>query len=179
VDRATTLANQMLSLAKVEQLKQQRAFEVLDWAEVVRALALDMSPLIANKDIDFELATQPCPVLAHDWMLRELVRNLLHNAIRHTPHHSALSMNVAAHAQYAVLTLSDSGPGISDNLRMRLFQPFAVGDSRTGTGLGLTLASEIVLSLGGTISLNNRMQGNKVIGLDAIVNLPLHTSTPN
>lgn len=178
VDRATTLANQMLSLAKVEQLRQQRAFEVLDWAEVVRALALDMSPLIADKDVDFELRTKPCAVLAHEWMLRELVRNLLHNAIRHTPRHSALSIDVAAHAQYAVLTLSDSGTGISDNLRMRLFQPFAVGDSRTGTGLGLTLAREIVLSLGGTISLNNRMQGNTVIGLDAIVSLPLHTSTP-
>jgi two-component system sensor histidine kinase TctE len=178
VDRATTLANQMLSLAKVEQLKQQRAFEVLDWAEVVRALALDMSPLVADKDIDFELRTQPCPVLAHDWMLRELVRNLLHNAIRHSPQHSALGIDVAAKAQHAVFTLSDSGPGISDGLRMRLFQPFAVGDSRTGTGLGLALAREIVLSLGGTIALNNRMQGNTVVGLDAIVQLPLHTSTP-
>jgi two-component system sensor histidine kinase TctE len=176
VDRATTLANQMLSLAKVEQLKQQRAFEVLDWAEVVRALALDMSPLIADKDIDFELTTQPCPVLAHDWMLRELVRNLLHNAIRHTPAHSALSIDVAVQGHYAVLTLSDSGAGISDNLRMRLFQPFAVGDSRTGTGLGLALAREIVLSLGGTIALNNRMQGDATAGLDAIVKFPIHPS---
>lgn len=176
VDRATTLANQMLSLAKVEQLKQQRAFEVLDWAEVVRALALDMSPLLADKDIDFELHTQVCPVLAHDWMLRELVRNLLHNAIRHTPTHSSLSIDVAAQGHYAVLTLSDSGAGISDSLRMRLFQPFAVGDSRTGTGLGLALAREIVLSLGGTIALNNRMQGDTISGLDAVVKLPLHTS---
>jgi two-component system, OmpR family, sensor histidine kinase TctE len=178
VDRATTLANQMLSLAKVEQLHQQRAFELLDWAEVVRALALDMSPLVADKDIDFELITQPCLVLAHDWMLRELVRNLLHNAIRHTPKHSALSIDVAAHAQYAVLTLSDSGPGISDGLRLRLFQPFAVGDSRTGTGLGLTLAREIVLSLGGTIALNNRVHKDAIVGLDAVVKLPLHPSTP-
>jgi two-component system sensor histidine kinase TctE len=61
---------------------------------------------------------------------------------------------------------------------MRLFQPFAVGDSRTGTGLGLTLAREIALSLGGSISLNNRMQDNTVVGLDAIVHLPLHVSLP-
>jgi two-component system sensor histidine kinase TctE len=106
------------------------------------------------------------------------VRNLLHNAIRHTPKHSALSIDVAAHAQYAVLTLSDSGPGISDGLRLRLFQPFAVGDSRTGTGLGLTLAREIVLSLGGTIALNNRVHKDAIVGLDAVVKLPLHPSTP-
>lgn len=178
VDRATTLANQMLSLAKVEQLKQQRAFEVLDWAEVVRTLALDMSPLLADKDIDFELHSQPCQVLAHDWMLRELVRNLLHNAIRHTPKQGALSIDVAIHSHQALLIVSDSGPGISEGLRMRLFQPFAVGDSRTGTGLGLTLAREIVLSLGGTIALNNRVNKDAIVGLDAVIKLPLHTSTP-
>ena len=47
VDRATQLANQMLALAKVEQLRQQGDAPVLDWAEIVRAVALDLAPLIA------------------------------------------------------------------------------------------------------------------------------------
>jgi two-component system sensor histidine kinase TctE len=50
VDRATVLANQMLSLAKVEQVRQLQDFATLDWAEVVRAVALDVSPLIAQKE---------------------------------------------------------------------------------------------------------------------------------
>jgi two-component system sensor histidine kinase TctE len=85
VDRATQLANQMLALAKVEQLRQQADDDVMDLAAVVRAVALDLSPLLADKDIDFDIATVPALVRAHDWMLRELTRNLLHNAIKHTP----------------------------------------------------------------------------------------------
>jgi two-component system sensor histidine kinase TctE len=176
VDRATTLANQMLSLAKVEQLRQQRDFIPLDWAQLVRELALDMSALIADKDIDFELLTQPCPVLAHDWMLRELVRNLLHNAIKLTPAHGMLTIRLQALENEAMLTISDSGPGIDEDLRSRLFQPFAAGSRRSGTGLGLAIAREIVLSLGGTIALNNRAGANGIAGLDALVKLPLHNS---
>ncbi len=173
VDRATTLANQMLSLAKVEQLRQQQDFAALEWAEVVRTLALDLSALIAEKDIDFELHTEPCTVHAHDWMLREMVRNLLHNAIRHTPEHGLLSVRIAPMDGMAQLTIADSGSGIADALRMRLFQPFASGNTRSGTGLGLTIAREIILSLRGSIQLNNQTRDGQVVGLNAIVRLPL------
>ena len=47
-------------------------------------MALELSPLIAEHDMDFGIETESCPVPAHEWMLRELTRNLLHNAIRHT-----------------------------------------------------------------------------------------------
>ncbi len=178
VDRATTLANQMLSLAKVEQVRQLQDFAVLDWSEVVRAVALDVSPLIAEKDIDFEIYAQPCPVLAHDWMLRELVRNLLHNAVRHTPAAGHLSVRIAPEGDFAQLTVSDSGNGLSDSMRQRLFQPFATGDTKSGTGLGLTIAREIVQALGGTIQLNNRLHHGIIQGLDACVGIPLNTNQP-
>jgi two-component system sensor histidine kinase TctE len=175
VDRATLLANQMLSLAKVEQLRQQRDFVLLDWAEIIRSIALDLSVLMAEKDLDFELVVEPCRVLAHEWMLQELVRNLLHNAIRHTPAHGTLIVSLAAKGDGAELTVSDSGGGISESLRQRLFQPFSSGDVRTGTGLGLTIAREIVLSLGGSIQLTNRIEGDTLVGLDACVWLPTAT----
>lgn len=173
VDRATTLANQMLSLAKVEQLRQQKDFGLLNWADIVRSLALEMSALIAQKNIDFELVTAPCTVCAHDWMLRELVRNLLHNAIRHTPENGRLSLHITPADGMAQLTVADSGDGISESLRQRLFQPFSSGNNRTGTGLGLAIAHEIVISLGGSIQLNNRIDDGQVSGLDALVRLPL------
>ena len=172
VDRATALANQMLSLAKVEQVRQTQDFVTIDWAEVVRAVALDVSPLIAEKDIDFELSTQPCSVHAHDWMLRELTRNLLHNAIQHTPTGGQLSVRIGLVGDGAQLLVSDTGSGINEDMRRRLFQPFATGDTKSGTGLGLAIAREIVHALGGTIQLNNRLVGGEVVGLDASINLP-------
>ena len=174
VDRATALANQMLSLAKVEQVRQMQDFVTLDWAEVVRAVALDVSPLIAEKDIDFELTTLPCSMRAHDWMLRELTRNLLHNAIHHTPSGGQLSVRIQPRGDKAQLLVADTGSGISEDIRQRLFQPFATGNTKSGTGLGLAIAREIVQALGGAIQLNNRLAGAEVVGLDACVTLPLN-----
>jgi two-component system sensor histidine kinase TctE len=181
VERATELANQMLALAKVEQLRQEKSAPVIDWAAVVRAVALDLSALIAERSLDFSLDTQPAPVQAHEWALRELSRNLLHNAIKNTPPGSSLSVNLLVDRQTAALTLRDDGPGISPALRERLFQPFATDHQRatgiSGSGLGLAICREIVLSLDGSIDLDNRTHQGQVIGLDATVRLPLAPST--
>lgn len=173
VERATTLANQMLSLAKVEQLRQQPGAEVSDFAQVARNIALELAPLIADKDIDFEIDTVPAPVQAHDWMLRELSRNLMHNAIKHAPNGGAISVRVLADARTVALTVADSGPGIPAELQARLFQPFSAGDVRSGSGLGLAICHEIVRALGGTITLENQLKRGRVAGLDATVRLPL------
>lgn len=173
VDRATALANQMLSLAKVEQLRQQQDFSVMDLAQIVKTVALDISPLIAEKQLQFELIEQPCMVLGHDWILREMVRNVLHNAIQHSPLGGALTVNVGPGESGAVVLISDSGSGISDDLRLRLFQPFSSGKLRSGAGLGLTIAREIANTLNGTIQLSNRTSEGDTVGLDACISIPL------
>lgn len=173
VDRATLLANQMLALAKVEQLRQQPEQQAIDLAQVVRQVALDVSPLIAEKDIDFSIETQPARVQAHEWMLGELTRNLLHNAIRHTPPGGTLTVRTVCDAGHATLSVSDSGPGIAAELAARLYQPFSAGNVHHGSGLGLAICREIVQALGGSIALENRHGHGGVIGLDATVRLPL------
>ncbi|MEZ0306718.1 MAG: sensor histidine kinase, partial [Ramlibacter sp.] len=177
VERATVLANQMLSLAKVEQLRQQPDESLNDLAQVVRSVALELSPLIADKDLDFEITTDPATVRSHEWMLRELTRNLLHNAIKQSPQGGALSVRVAVDARSVALTIADHGPGISAALRPRLFQPFSPGSARSGSGLGLAICHEIVRALGGTIELENRETHGHVEGLDATVRLPLADNT--
>ena len=173
VDRAILLANQMLALAKVEQLRQQPDLQVIDWAQVVRQVALDLSPLIAEKDIDFEIEAQPACVLAHEWMLGEMTRNLLHNAIKHTPFGGALKLGMVREAGWATMSTHDSGPGITDELAARLYQPFSAGNVQYGSGLGLAICREITQALGGSISLENQWRQGQVIGLDASVRLQL------
>jgi two-component system sensor histidine kinase TctE len=176
VERATELANQMLALAKVEQLKQDTDAPVTDWAEVVRTVALDLAPLIAERALDFSITTQSAPVRSHAWALRELGRNLLHNAVKHTPPGAALTVTLGIEADQATLCVSDCGPGISSALRQRLFQPFATeaGHSNAeSVGLGLAICHGIAQSLGGRIGLNNREQAGRIVGLDAWVSLPI------
>ena len=173
VDRATQLANQMLALAKVAQLQQQADVAPAQFDEVVRAVALDVAPLIAGKGLDFDLQTEPITLRAHDWMLRELTRNLLHNAIRHTPAGGLLAITLVRAGGEARLTVADGGPGVAPELAERLFQPFSAGAGGTGSGLGLAICHEIVQTLGGRIQLVNRMHNGRVDGLDAIVSLPI------
>jgi len=172
VNRATQLTNQMLTFAKVEQLRQQQSFEPMDWAESVRDLVLEMSPLIAEKNLDFELDATPCRVRAHEWMLREMVRNLLHNAIRHSPPGAGLQLRLSEPDGVVTLRIRDAGGGLPEDLRARLFQPFATVGSHAGTGLGLTIAREIALALGGSVQLQNRLLDGQVNGLDASISLP-------
>ncbi|RYX96027.1 MAG: sensor histidine kinase [Comamonadaceae bacterium] len=190
VDRAALLANQMLALAKVEQLRQQAgrgaaetgagdaapdAIGVLDLAKVAREVALDVSPLIAARDIDFGILTEAAPVRAHEWMLGELTRNLLHNAVKHSPPGGTLSVHIVCDDRFAAMTVSDSGPGIDAELAARLYQPFSAGNVRQGSGLGLAICREITDALGGSITLENRVLHGRIEGLDATVRLPLAT----
>jgi two-component system, OmpR family, sensor histidine kinase TctE len=177
VERATQLANQMLALAKVEQLRQQGDATVIDWSAIVRAVALDLAPLMADRRLDFGIETQDAPVRAHEWALRELTRNLLHNAIKHCPEGGTLAMQLVTDERTAALTIADSGPGLAPGMRERLFQPFstgnATGDLRSGSGLGLAICQEIVHTFAGSIVLENRIVRGQVAGLDATVRLAL------
>jgi two-component system sensor histidine kinase TctE len=177
IDGATELANQMLALAKVEQLRQQGDAGVVDWAAIVRTVALDLSALIAERQLEFSLDTAPAPVRAHEWALRELTRNLMHNAIKFSPLSAGLTVTLARCDDEAVLTVADAGPGVDDSQRQRLFQPFAGTSAdaagRAGSGLGLAICHEIVRALGGSIALDNLVDGGRVVGLAATVRLLL------
>lgn len=195
VDDATELANQMLALAKAEQLQASAsvaAMPLTDWAATVRQVALDTSALMAQRHIDFglQLSPQPVWVHAHEWALRELTRNLLHNALRYGPAHGVLDVTLRAIGSStggatggqgeAVLVVADHGPGIPASLRPHLFQPFARGhpDDGQGSGLGLAICHGLVLALGGGLSLDNREVAGQVVGLDAVVRLPLAPAAP-
>ncbi len=112
--------------------------------------------------LDFELqADTAIPLCAHEWMLRELVRNLLHNAIRHAPIGSALlvTLTLQADRQHACLRILDEGPGLPEELLQRLYQPFSAGDTRNGSGLGLAICLEIVQALHGAWSCTTATKG--------------------
>ncbi len=173
IDRATQLVNQMLALAKVEQLSTASPTVVNDFSEVAREVALEMAPLMAARNLDFEISTVSCPVLAPAWMLRELTRNVLDNAIRHSPMKGRLKLSTVQKEGRVVFNLQDEGPGLSADLQARLFQPFSAGDTRHGSGLGLSICLGIVQSLHGEIRLVNEPMPGSSTGLNCEVQFKL------
>ena len=173
IDRATQLVNQMLALAKVEQLSVSAQPVVSDFSEVAREVALELAPLMAERNLDFEIITEPSKVQGPDWMLRELTRNVLDNAIRHSPLQGRLKLSIASRDDRVMFNLRDEGPGLSADLQARLFQPFSAGDTRHGSGLGLSICLGIVQSLHGEIKLTNDPMPGASSGLNCEVQFKL------
>jgi two-component system, OmpR family, sensor histidine kinase TctE len=168
VDRATRVANQMLALAKVAELGDVRSetssnYMVSDLTLACRDVAVEISPLLSAKRLDFSLegdVDTMQPVLGADWLLRELLRNLLSNAIEHSPENGAVGFVVKASDDARRLYVWDSGSGIDPAQRQRLFQPFATGNRATGTGLGLVICRDICAKIGAVLTLVNRRDRN-------------------
>ena len=164
VDRATRVANQMLALAKVAQLEGE-APETPPETELVsmaRDLVVECSPLLADKALDFALEAPTGPgqtaivVNGHEWLIRELFRNLLSNAIRHTPYGSSLGIDIVLAGRTVLMSVWDTGPGLDREREAKLFEPFSSGDPNTGSGLGLVICRDICSAVGARLTLRNR-----------------------
>jgi signal transduction histidine kinase len=109
--------------------------------------------------------------------LRQVVDNLLSNAVRYTPPGGRISVAVAAHGALAHLRVADTGIGITPGLLPRIFDPFhqpgrSAGQAREGLGLGLALVSRLVRLHGGTVEVASRGSGR---GSTFVVRLPRRT----
>jgi len=178
VERATKLANQLLSLARIEQLRGKPTRERCNLADVAREVAIDLSPLISDKNLDFELDAGNVWVEGRHWMAAEMVSNLLHNAIRHTPAESRLGIRVAPCDGGALLYVWDSGPGIPDQQEMRVFEPFSAAHNSKGGGLGLAICAEIADSMHAGLTLCNCGSADSVSGLEARVHFASRLADP-
>jgi signal transduction histidine kinase len=173
IDRATRLANQLLSMAKVEQFVRRADWGGVDLDQVARNLSLEFAPLIARKRLDFSLQSGTLRLQTDAWLLGELVRNLLSNAIHHSPKGSALGIVVRTLRHEAEMIVWDHGGGVDEDVRARLFEPFTAARGGTGIGLGLSICRQIAESMNATVDLFNRIEAGRIVGVDAIVRWPL------
>jgi two-component system sensor histidine kinase TctE len=173
-DRASGLVRQMLSMVRVHQVQVQGRRQPIEWSQVVRDASVELSPLIGQKQLRFDLQLQACDVAGDHWMLGEMVRNLLHNAIRFTPPRGELGISLECVGDQARLVVWDSGPGIAPDMLGKLGEPFfTVPGVPAGAGLGLAICIDVARSLGGDLRLENRTSATgQVLGAQVVVRLP-------
>src|SRR5262249_60664516 len=97
-----------------------------------------------------EAARRVPPVWARGAELREVLMNLVLNAVDAMPQGGTVKLETRREGDWAILAVSDTGMGIPPDLRRRIFEPFFT-TKETGTGLGLSIFSGIISSYGGTI----------------------------
>ena len=160
--RTTHLANQLLSLARLEHT-EQTMYEVstVKLNEVVQAGAADFVTLAARKGVELEFDLQPALVNGSALMLRELFVNLMDNAIRYTPAGGQVTVSIKTAEKDIVLIVDDNGSGVADAELEALGKPFhrLSSDYPGGCGLGLAIVREIVRLHGADLMFGGGVNG--------------------
>ena len=152
VRRTSQLANQLLALSRADarsaHTQPMQRVDLLQLCEVMLEIHLDAA---TAKDIDLGLDTADAHVTGHAWLLRELLGNLVDNAIRYTPAGGRVTLRCGWYrpdgetADRPFLEVEDNGPGVPPQERARMLERFyrIAGTQGEGTGLGLAIADEI------------------------------------
>jgi len=179
---AAHMVNQLLAMARAEDQQHASQRQVVNLARLATETVRDFVPRALEKRIDLgyegpepsgstlrppsghESATlarhpQGPLVVGHALLLRELIRNLVDNALLYTPAGGTVTVRVVddPFGQVVVLQVEDSGPGIAPAEREQVFQPFyrSLGTNVDGSGLGLAIVREIALQHGAEVTLED------------------------
>ncbi|HEX5949857.1 MAG TPA: ATP-binding protein, partial [Actinomycetota bacterium] len=118
-----------------------------------------------DAEVTLDATLDPAPAQADPERLRQVVVNLLSNALRHTPAGGRIEVSTCATDGGATLEVLDSGPGIAPEDLPHVFERFYRGAGAKGTsgsGIGLAVAAELVAAHGGSIEARNREGGGAV-----------------
>ncbi|TXL68478.1 sensor histidine kinase [Zeimonas arvi] len=146
-ERSAHLVSQLLALARMENLGASTPLELLGLHPLVRTVAADWTAFAIRQRIDFgvENDDRPAPIAGHPILLRELINNLIDNALRYTPPGGIVTVRARSTPDTVVLEVEDDGPGIPASERELVFERFyRIADVQgEGSGLGLPIVREI------------------------------------
>jgi signal transduction histidine kinase len=160
------LIDDILDLSKVEARRLSIELQDFSLPDLLSGVMADLKPQAVAKGIDLAL-TSPgdIPEVIHSdpIRLRQIISNIVGNAIKFTQQ-GQVSLTVESEDPFLVLTIRDSGIGLTEEQQKRLFQPFMQADSSHtrkygGTGLGLALCKRLAELLGGDIQLLSSKPG--------------------
>lgn len=159
-ESATRLVNQLLALARAEnQPHAGLAFDSVDLAELARDTVQEWVPasFAHHIDLGFEQPGEPVRIAGNALMLRELLSNLIDNAVRYTPAGGSVTVRVRSDGDHALLEVEDTGPGIAPSERANVFERFyrILGSGAPGSGLGLAIVREIAQQHGAEVDIFN------------------------
>ena len=174
-DRINELIGQLLMLTRLESETDVSRKEEVELQDLVSAIAEDAGFEAIDNDcrIDLQQLDQ-ATVLGSREMLGRAIENVIRNGLHYSPAGSDITIQVRKTEQQAIITVRDHGPGVEDQYLEQIFKPFfRVAESRDrrsgGSGIGLAIARQAMLTHGGDITAENSKDG----GLLITMNLPL------
>jgi len=143
--RTSQLAHQLLALSRADARSMDaQPLQRVDLKDLCETLLENFLDAATGKGLDLGLEVQPVHVTGHGWLLRELMSNLVDNAIKYTPEGGCVTVRTIA-TERAIVEVEDTGIGVPEADRERVFERFyrVLGSSESGSGLGLPIVREI------------------------------------
>jgi heavy metal sensor kinase len=156
VDRLASLIDRLLTLSRAETGQAKLSRDAVDLSALADDVVSHLAVLAEEKRQTLSVDRRASPVVSADRLvLRQALINLVDNAIKFTPASGHVRICIDQTPKDALVEVIDSGPGISDDARERIFDRFyrANDANGSGTGLGLSLAKGAVEALGGHLTL--------------------------
>ncbi len=182
VDLLRRLADDLMDAARVGAGKVRLALEPVDLLALLRSAAEEYRPGSEARGQEFKaiLPDGPVTLEADPARLRQVVGNLLHNAVKYTPAGGQVCLKATVEGDEAVVRVQDTGVGIAPEVLPRIFDLFtqeesSLGRSEGGLGIGLALVKNLVARHGGTVQVRSEGRGK---GSDFAVRLPLKQHRP-
>lgn len=157
IERNQRVVDQLLSLSR-SQAADQVVTDGGDVDEVLREIVADLMPSINDKHMDISVCSdQPVHVRVPRDELVSVLANVVSNAVAYTPVAGCVQISIARLGRFAVINVDDNGPGLSDQMKINATRAFYRGasGSQPGSGLGLTIVSEIVDKRSGRLALED------------------------
>lgn len=165
VDRSARMARQLLDLAAADAATDGGDGPA-DVAKVLEDAAAAVSPLAAHKDSRIEVTGAMAGVISCDRALATTaVRNLLENAVLHSPPGSNVRLDVSAENNRVIISVSDNGPGMTEAEILASTDRFVRGRTSSGSGLGLAIVDSVAKRSGGKPDISNRPDGGLIVTL--------------
>jgi len=164
VKRATRLVQQLLTMARLDP-DAARPATAFDLAAVAASVVDEKTPFAEQQRLALSLASAPVKLCGQEDALRILLANLVDNALRYTPPGGSVEVRVGPDGDQARIEVADSGPGIPEEERERVFDRFYRGRQAPsgGSGLGLAIVRQIVVLHGGSITLGKSPSGGLLV----------------
>jgi signal transduction histidine kinase len=178
--RMGLLVDDLLLLAQFDEDRPLDR-QPVDLSSVAAEAVLMARTVARGRSLTLQAAPDPVIVSADGGRLRQVIDNLIGNALQHTPPGTLVTVAVDSVPGYGQITVADNGPGMTAEQASRVFERFyRTDDSRSrargGTGLGLSIAAALVESHAGTITVDPQQPGG---GATFRVQLPLARPTEN
>ena len=173
LERTRLLLNQLLAFARAQQFNKDEKEEVSVQHAIRRALE-DLIPLAEAKHIDVGVVSElDAKLSVQEFDLIVLIKNLVDNAIRYTPNGGKIDLSMTRNQEKIILKITDTGPGIPEAERERVFDPFyrLLGNDQTGSGLGLSIVKAIATRMGAKIELDS-VKGNSGLCVSVVFHQP-------